>query len=177
MDDQYQPWDNLDLERWFRKPKGHERRIHGHKHTGMRLVQTGATLLLVLDAHEGRRRPFSAEDLLPYRDAELPADEREVLQRRKVMRKARSPKNGRCSYQSSSKPLARQFGSGLPTPAHRLLDKRADLDQHSADLPQGQGAWRHRVTSSNADPVSRRKKAPKRFPFSGARARASDRTS
>lgn len=94
------PSDNLDLERWFRKPKGHERRIHGHKHTGMRLVQTGATLLLVLDAHEGRRRPFRAEDLLPYRDAELPADEREVLQRRKVMRKARSPKNGRCSYQS-----------------------------------------------------------------------------
>jgi hypothetical protein len=92
--------DNLDLERWFRKPKGHERRIHGHKHTGMRLVQTGATLLLVLDAHEGRRGPFSAEDLLPYRDAELPADEREVLQRRKVMRKARSQKNGRFSFQS-----------------------------------------------------------------------------
>ena len=22
------PWDNLDLERWFRLPKGHERRIH-----------------------------------------------------------------------------------------------------------------------------------------------------
>jgi hypothetical protein len=24
--------DNLDLERWFRLPKGHERQIHGHKH-------------------------------------------------------------------------------------------------------------------------------------------------
>jgi hypothetical protein len=94
------PVDNLDLERWFRKPKGHERRIHGHKHTGMRLVQTGATLLLVLDAHENRSGPFTAEDLLPYRDAELPADEREVLQRRKVMRKARSQKNGRFSLQS-----------------------------------------------------------------------------
>lgn len=26
------PEDNLDLERWFKKPKGHERKIHGHKH-------------------------------------------------------------------------------------------------------------------------------------------------
>ena len=25
------PEDNLDLERWFRLPKGHERRIHGHR--------------------------------------------------------------------------------------------------------------------------------------------------
>jgi hypothetical protein len=28
--------DNLDLERWFRLPKGHERRIHGHRHAGVR---------------------------------------------------------------------------------------------------------------------------------------------
>ena len=28
------PQDNLDLERWFRNPKGHERRIHGHRHAG-----------------------------------------------------------------------------------------------------------------------------------------------
>ena len=26
------PEDNLDLERWFRKPKSHERRIHGRRH-------------------------------------------------------------------------------------------------------------------------------------------------
>src|SRR4029453_9552291 len=31
------PQDNLDLERWFRQPKGHERRIHGHRHVGVRL--------------------------------------------------------------------------------------------------------------------------------------------
>jgi len=37
--------DNLDLERWFRLPKGHERRIHGRKHAGVRLVQEGATLM------------------------------------------------------------------------------------------------------------------------------------
>ena len=28
--------DNLDLERWFRLPKSHERRIHGHRHAGVR---------------------------------------------------------------------------------------------------------------------------------------------
>ena len=33
--------DNWDLERWFRKPKGHERRIHGHRHAGVRIVQEG----------------------------------------------------------------------------------------------------------------------------------------
>src|SRR5262245_5482542 len=65
----------------------------------------------------------------------------------------------------SRKPLARQFGSGLPTPAHRLLDKRADLDQHSADLPRSQLARRHFVTSPEAGSSHRRKKAPKRFPF------------
>jgi hypothetical protein len=31
--------DNLDLERWFRLAKGHERRIHGHRHAGVRIVQ------------------------------------------------------------------------------------------------------------------------------------------
>jgi len=36
--------DNLDLERWFRLPKNHERRIHGHRHAGVRIVQEGPTL-------------------------------------------------------------------------------------------------------------------------------------
>ena len=40
--------DNLDLERWFRLPKGHERRIHGHRHAGIRLVLEGATSVLAL---------------------------------------------------------------------------------------------------------------------------------
>jgi hypothetical protein len=94
------PSDNLDLERWFRKPKGHERHIHGHKHAGVRIVQEGATLLLALDAHEGRSGPFTAEDLLPYRDVAVPPDEREALQRRKMMRKARSQKNVPFFFQS-----------------------------------------------------------------------------
>jgi len=52
------PQDNLDLERWFRLPKGHERRIHGHSHAGVRIVQEGPTLVLVLDAHQARQGPL-----------------------------------------------------------------------------------------------------------------------
>jgi hypothetical protein len=87
------PADNLDLERWFRNPKGHERRIHGHHHAGVRIVQEGPTLLLTLDAHREQPGPFSALELLPYRHAPPPQDQQEALRRRKVMRKARSKKN------------------------------------------------------------------------------------
>jgi hypothetical protein len=63
------PGDNLELERWFRLPKGHERKVHGRCHAGVRVVQEGATLLLVLDAHQAHPEPFTAQDLLPYRHA------------------------------------------------------------------------------------------------------------
>jgi hypothetical protein len=85
--------DNLDLERWFRLPKGHERRIHGHRHAGVRLVQEGPTLMLVLDAHLAHPGPFTADDLRPYQQAAAPACQDEAIHRRKVMRKARSKKN------------------------------------------------------------------------------------
>jgi hypothetical protein len=91
------PWDNLELERWFRLPKGHERRIHGRSHAGVRIVQEGPTLLLALDAHRAHPEPFTAQDLLPYRHAQEPTDQTQAIQRRKVMRKARSPKNDRSS--------------------------------------------------------------------------------
>jgi hypothetical protein len=84
--------DNLDLERWFRLPKSHERRIHGHRHAGVRIVQDGPTLLLALDAHAAHPGPFTAADLLPYRTAREPPCQREALNRRKIMRKARSKK-------------------------------------------------------------------------------------
>lgn len=87
------PVDNLELERFFRNPKGHERRIHGHKHAGVRIVQEGPTLLMALDAHLERDGPFGAEDLMPYRHARTPKDQQEAISRRKVMRKARSKKN------------------------------------------------------------------------------------
>jgi hypothetical protein len=82
--------DNLALERWFRLPKGHERRIHGHRHAGVRIVQEGPTLLLALDAHAEHPGPFAAADLLPYRSAPEPECQRRAIERRKVMRKARS---------------------------------------------------------------------------------------
>lgn len=85
--------DNLELERWFRKPKRHERKIHGRQHAGVRIVQEGPTLVLVLDAHDGHPGPFTAEELLPYWPAEEPPDQQEALQRRKIMRQARSKKN------------------------------------------------------------------------------------
>lgn len=84
--------DNLELERWFRLPKGHERRIHGRKHAGVRLVQEGATLMPVLDAHKGRERPYQAEDLLRYKEAKAPQEEQEAMRRRTIMRRARSKK-------------------------------------------------------------------------------------
>ena len=47
--------DNLDLERWFRLPKSHERRIHGRRHAGIRIVQDGPTLVLALDTRGASR--------------------------------------------------------------------------------------------------------------------------
>ncbi len=82
--------DNLDLERWFRLPKGHERRIHGHRHAGIRLVLEGPTLVHALNAHESHPEPFTVGDLSPYRTAREPTCQTEARDRRKVMRKARS---------------------------------------------------------------------------------------
>jgi len=86
------PGDNLDLERWFRLPKGHERRIHGRCHAGVRIVQEGATMMLALDAHRHHPQPFTEADLRPYRDAEVPDSQKAIIHRRRVMRAARSTK-------------------------------------------------------------------------------------
>ena len=84
--------DNLDLERWFRLPKSHERRIHGHRHAGIRIVLEGPTLVHALDAHAAHPEPFTVDDLLPYRAAREPPGQTQALNRRKIMRKARSKK-------------------------------------------------------------------------------------
>ncbi len=86
------PQDNLDLERWFRQPKGHERRIHGHQHAGVRLVQEGPSLLLALDAHLTHPEPFTAAELRPYRHSPAPVCQQQALQCRTIMRRARSKK-------------------------------------------------------------------------------------
>jgi len=86
------PGDNLDLERAFRLPKGHERRIHGHAHAGVRIVQRGPTLLLTLDAHARHPEPFASADLIPWRHAQAPDVQQQSMRRRRVMRMARSAK-------------------------------------------------------------------------------------
>jgi hypothetical protein len=84
--------DNLDLERWFRLPKSHERRIHGHRHAGIRIVLEGPTSVHALDAHVAHPGPFTADDLVPYRASREPPCQTRALNRRTIMRKARSPK-------------------------------------------------------------------------------------
>ncbi len=86
------PEDNLDLERGFKRPKGHERRIHGRRHAGVRLVQQGPTLMLALDAHVHHNGPFTVDDLEPYRHSRVPASQQEAIERGQIMRKARSRK-------------------------------------------------------------------------------------
>jgi hypothetical protein len=86
------PADNLDLERWFKRPKGHERRLHGRRHAGVRIVQQGPTLLLALDAHVYHDGPFTVDDLEPYRHARVPVSQQQAVERGKIMRKARSRK-------------------------------------------------------------------------------------
>lgn len=86
------PRDNLDLERWFRLPKGHERRIHGRRHAGVRIVQEGATMMLALDAHRHNPKPFTQKELYPYRHASIPECQKAAIHRRKLMRTARSTK-------------------------------------------------------------------------------------
>jgi hypothetical protein len=84
--------DNLDLERWFRLPKSHERRIHGRRHAGIRIVVEGPTLVHALDVHAAHPEPFTVEELLPYGTAAEPPCQTQALDRRKIMRKARSKK-------------------------------------------------------------------------------------
>ena len=86
------PADNVDLERWFKRPKGHERRIHGRRHAGVRLVQQGPTLTLALDAHVHHPGPLTVDDLEPYRHSRVPASQQEAVKRGKIMRQARSRK-------------------------------------------------------------------------------------
>jgi hypothetical protein len=88
------PGDNLELERWFKKPKGHERKIHGHQHVGIRMVCEGPTLLPALDAHLSQAEPFTYQELLPYVKAQAPESQRRALHRHRIMKKASSKKNG-----------------------------------------------------------------------------------
>ena len=98
------PRDNLDLERWFRCPKSHERRIHGHRHAGVRIVRDGPTLIPTLDAHLSHPGVLSREDLLPFRFASPPPSQVAAQHRHVIMRQSRSKKNdASCSKHWNSK--------------------------------------------------------------------------
>jgi hypothetical protein len=84
--------DNLDLERWFRTPKAHRRKIHGRQHAGVSIVQEGPSLVLALDAHLQHRRPFTEEELKPYLGAMPTPEELDAIERRKTMRRGASRK-------------------------------------------------------------------------------------
>ena len=86
------PTDNVDLERWCKGPKGHARRIHGHRHAGVRLVWHGPTLRLALDAHRHHEGPLTVEDLEPDGRARVPESQQQAVERGKIMRQARSRK-------------------------------------------------------------------------------------
>ena len=88
------PIDNLDLERWFKKPKGHQRRITGRKHAGTTIVYEGPTLIHTLDAHLTLNKPLDATELLGFVDAQPPISQIEGLKRRKLMSQASSKKKG-----------------------------------------------------------------------------------
>ncbi len=99
------PHDNLDLERWFRLPKSHERRIHGHHHAGIRIVREGATLIPTLDAHAQHPGVFTEEELAGFATATAPDSQLASQQRHGVMKKARSKK---------AKPAPESTGSPYP---------------------------------------------------------------
>jgi len=97
------PRDNLDLERWFRQPKSHERRIHGHRHAGIRIVRDGPTLAPTLDAHASHSERFTRTELFPFRLASPPSSQLASQQRHAIMRKSRSKKNdASCSKNSNA---------------------------------------------------------------------------
>lgn len=101
--------DNLELERFFRLPKLHERKIHGHQHAGVRIVHEGPGLLLALDAHSSHRRPFTVEELSPYLGARPTNEELEAVERRKIMRRATS----RTALPILLKDLERRYRSAI----------------------------------------------------------------
>jgi hypothetical protein len=89
------PDDNLDLVRGFKKPKGHDRSIHGRKHVGMRVVNEGPTLLLALDAHLLQNNPGTNQDLFPYVYAKPPESQIQSLEHKRTMTSVRSKKKDR----------------------------------------------------------------------------------
>lgn len=107
------PEDNLDLERWLKGPKGHERRIHGRQHVGVRLVIEAPTFLPAFDAHLSRTSPFTVQELLPYATATIPESQQQAVTRHQFMRKARSKKNENSYWNNLNRIMSRWFSGVL----------------------------------------------------------------
>jgi hypothetical protein len=136
--------DNLELERWFRQPKGHERRIHGHRHAGVRIVQEGPTLLLALDAHMTHPEPCIAHDLEPYQDASAPPCQVEALHRRKIMRKVRSKKTNALTHRLGTSVLKCFLAFYRLVVFFEHVDNRGRTDpQDPDDIPHPTAIERH----------------------------------
>jgi hypothetical protein len=103
------PEDNLDLERWIKGPKGHERRIHGRQHVGVRLVIEAPTFLPAFDAHLSRTSSFTVQELLPYATATIPESQQRAVTRHQFMRKARSKKNEKLYWNNLNEIMSRWF--------------------------------------------------------------------
>jgi hypothetical protein len=86
------PGDHVALARWCKRPTGHERRSHGQRHAGMRIVPQGPTLLWALDAPRHQDGPCTADARQPYGHARVPTRQQQAVERGKLMRKARSRK-------------------------------------------------------------------------------------
>ncbi|MGZ3397204.1 MAG: hypothetical protein ACXVB2_24095, partial [Isosphaeraceae bacterium] len=59
--------------------KSHERRIHGRRRAGVRIVVGGPTLVPALGAHAAHPEPLTMADLLPYRMAREPPSQTPAL--------------------------------------------------------------------------------------------------
>ena len=86
------PTDHWALERWCKGPTGHERRLQGQRHAGVRMVRHGPTLLLALEAHVHHEESLTVDDRMPSRLAAVPQSQQDAVKRGKIMRKARSRK-------------------------------------------------------------------------------------
>ena len=108
------PRDNLHLERWFRLPKSHERRVHGHHHAGIRIVREGATLIPTLDAHAHHPGVFTREQLSPFQSATTPPSQSVSQQRHRIMTKSRSKKTNEAAERTRiTNPQSQQLSGTL----------------------------------------------------------------
>ena len=86
------PADKVEVAPWCTRPTGPERRMHGRRHAGVRLVQQGPTRRLALAAPVHHHGPCTGNALEPDRHRRVPARQQEALEHGKIMRPSAVPK-------------------------------------------------------------------------------------